>query len=181
MCKTRDPVLFELLPPSTDNNKLPSSLELPVPWLTFQEVNCFVRCCKLSLRFGLTASCSALFPPEWCERRASGVCGRRGVRPSASGWWGRVSKNHRALQGWLHQGPAGVSTVAHWSVCTAGGPFLWQVWHLCTVEHYSAKGSQTPRYTTLSSEAWRPTEQDPVPHRHSLGQGERKLHSRDKE
>ncbi len=82
-----------------------------------------------------------LFPLlERCKWRASGLRGRWGVRPSSSGWRASVSRNNRAVQGWLHTSSAGVLSVAHWSVRPAGGLLLWQIWHLCTVEHHLAKG-----------------------------------------
>lgn len=109
---------------------------------------------------------------EQYKWRASGACHRRGLYPSASGWQAGVSSNNRAVQGWHNPSSAGVPTVAHRSVRPTGGPLLWQIWHLRTLECHLAKCTQAPCYSSISSKTWLSTEQNTVSHRYPLGPGE---------
>lgn len=109
---------------------------------------------------------------EQYKWRASGACRRRGLYPSASGRQAGVSSNNRAVQGWHHPSSAGVRTVAHRSVRPTGGPVLWQIWYLRTLECHLAKCTQAPCYSSFSSETWLSTEQNTVYHWYPLGPGE---------
>lgn len=96
-----------------------------------------VKCFRAS---SLILSCLLLPLLERRKWRASGSRRRRGVRPSPSSRRASVSTDNRVVQGRLHPGSAGVLTLALWSLCHAGGPFLWQIWPLRTLEHHLAKG-----------------------------------------
>ena len=130
----------------------------------FQEV------CSQSVKHFVLFCLSSL--PEWHKWRASGAGGRRGVYPSPSGWRAGVSRTNLVVQGRLYPGSAAVPPLALWSMRSAGGAFLWQIWHLRTLERHPAEGPKAPRDTTLSSQTWLSTEQGPVSNWHPLGPGE---------
>lgn len=112
--------------------------------------------------------------PEWCKRRTSGAYSWRPVHPPPSGRWEGVSIHNGAVQGGPHPSSATVGVFARGSVCPAGWPRLWEIWHLRTLERHATQHPQAARGTTLSSKTWIPAEQGPVYNRHPLGPGEHK-------